>query len=508
LVQLKALPDPGSVFAGWSGNDGCASAPQRPTCTVDVSSIPQSVTATFAAVSGPPPTASFTITPNPSPFGQPVSFDASGSWAADGDQITDYRWDFGDSNTGDAGADPVTAHSYQCSGPVQVTLTVTTASGQQGTQRQPLTIAQGRPVCAGIIRLAGDGHVCPGPSACGDGGPAASAELGFPAGVAVDSAGDVYIADTSDQKIRKISASDGTITTIAGDGSTCVTATCGDGGAATRAELFNPSSVALDAAGDIYIADTSDQEIRRVSPDGTITTIAGIHGVPCELAPGCGDGGPATRAQLDQPLGVAVDSAGNVYIADAGDNELRKIAAAAGTITRIAGTGTPCPSAPDCGDGGSPTTAELNDPQGVAVDPGGNVYIADTGDNEIRELTTDGRIARIAGTGHRCLAAPTCGDGGRATDALLNSPAGVAVDPSGGAVYVADTGDDTARYFFPGHEISLFAGNGTPCTTAPACGDGGQATSAQLRFPQGIAVDSFHNVDIADTQNHEIRQAR
>ncbi len=198
------------------------------------------------------------------------------------------------------------------------------------------------------------------------------------------------------------------IFTIAGDGTTCSTApACGDGGPAISGQFNGPEGVTVDAAGNVYVADAAldvyvdpiigDNEVRRVSPSGRITRIAG-NGTTCANPPACGDGRAATRAQLSLPGGVAVDSAGNVYIADTGDNEVRRVSPS-GRITRIAGNGTQCTHAPVCGDGGPAKRAQLNSPDGVAVDSVGNVYVADTGDSEVRTVSPSGTISRIAGNG-------------------------------------------------------------------------------------------------------------
>ncbi len=224
----------------------------------------------------------------------------------------------------------------------------------------------------------------------GDGGYATSAELNYPYAVTVDAAENIYIADTYNNVIRKITASTGIITTIAGDGSSCIydPSSCvyvpsgqysGDGGLATSAGLNAPDGVAVDTAGNIYIADWFNNRIRKVTAStGIITTIAGNG-----AAGYSGDGGQATSAQLYYPQGVAVDADGNVYIADMGNSRIRKIAASTGIITTIAGNGT----AGYFGDGGSATSAALSGPTGVAVDATGNVYIADAGNNRIRKVT-------------------------------------------------------------------------------------------------------------------------
>jgi hypothetical protein len=203
--------------------------------------------------------------------------------------------------------------------------------------------------------------------------------------VAVDGAGNVYIADTLDHKIRKVTPG-GAISTIAGNGTACAvpTGTCGDGPTATAANLNQPFAVAVDGAGNVYIADLADNKIRKVTPGGAISTIAG-NGNTCAVPTGpCGDGPTATAANLQFPQGVALDGAGNIYIADAADNKIRKVTPA-GVISTIAGNGTACANPPNCGDGGAATAANLDSPAGLAVDGAGqNVFVADNFGNEIR----------------------------------------------------------------------------------------------------------------------------
>jgi sugar lactone lactonase YvrE len=270
----------------------------------------------------------------------------------------------------------------------------------------------------------------------GDGGTATNAGLASPWGVAVDAAGNLYIADSDNHRVRKVSMS-GTITTVAGSGTTGYSGGgySGDGGPATGATLNNPYGVAVDTSGSLYIADTYNSRVRKVSTSGTITTIAGstTQGLS-------GDGGPATDAGLAFPYGVAVDSAGNVYIADTDNHRVRKVSTS-GTITTIAGSGTTGYSGGGySGDGGPATSARLFNPYGVAVDAAGNVYIADTDNSRVREVSTLGTITTIAGTGSFGLS----GDGGRATIATLYSPYGVAVDMAGN-LYVADTYNNRIR---------------------------------------------------------------
>ena len=317
----------------------------------------------------------------------------------------------------------------------------------------------------------------------GDGGPAVEAELGSPYGVAVDSAGNVYIADSSNQRIRKVDST-GTITTIAGTG---VFGFSGDGGPAVEAELRGPYGVAVDSAGNVYIADVSNERIRKVDSTGTITTIAGtgVFGFS-------GDGGPAVEAELRSPLGVAVDSAGNVYIADVSNQRIRKIDST-GTITTIAGTG----EFGFSGDGGPAVEAELRSPYGVAVDSAGNLYIADVSNERIRKIDSTGTITTIAGTGEFGFS----GDGGPAVEAELRGPYGVAVD-SAGNVYIAYVSNERIRKVDSTGTITTIAGTGE----FGFSGDGGPAVEAELRSPYGVAVDSAGNVYIADSSNQRIRK--
>jgi sugar lactone lactonase YvrE len=220
--------------------------------------------------------------------------------------------------------------------------------------------------------------------------------LRSPFSVAIDGAGNLYIADTSDNRIRKVSAATGYISTVAGSGTACssTTAACGDGGSAiaSGANLNSPTGIAVDGAGNLYIADLYDNRIRKVTAaTGYISTVAG-SGTQCSVATAtCGDGGSATAtgANLYEPAAVALDGAGNLYIADENDNRIRKVTAATGYITTVAGSGLACtPYTSVCGDGGSATAsgAELYYPYGVAVDAAGNIYIADRADNRVRKV--------------------------------------------------------------------------------------------------------------------------
>jgi sugar lactone lactonase YvrE len=254
----------------------------------------------------------------------------------------------------------------------------------------------------------------------GDGALGGSASLNSPSGVAVDRAGNVYIADSGNNRIRKVGES-GVITTIGGTGTPGFS---GDDGLVSAAQLNYPSAVASDSAGTLYVVDAGNQRIRRIDPRGIITTIAGTG------TPGfSGDGGDASKAQLSGPTGVAVDNKDSVYIADRGNHRIRKVDSS-GIITTYAGTST----AGFAGDGGNATAAQLNYPFGVATDAVGNVYIADSANQRVRKVTRSGIITTIAGDG----TAGNGRDGGDARRAQLHHPVGVAVD-SAGNVYIVDS---------------------------------------------------------------------
>jgi uncharacterized protein (TIGR03437 family) len=308
----------------------------------------------------------------------------------------------------------------------------------------------------------------------GDGSAATSAILHLPTGVALDSSGNVYFADSLNNRIRKIAGSN--ITTVAGNGGF---SSSGDGGPATSAQLNTPLGVAVDAAGNLYIADSLNNAIRKVSANGAMSTFAG-NSVPGSS----GDGGAPTAAQLNGPQGVAVDAAGNVYVADTQNHKVRKISG--GAISTFAGSGT----AGFSGDGSAATGASLNAPFSVAVDAaGGNVYIAEFGNSRVRKVDSKGIITTVAGNGVSAYG----GDGGPALSAQLNGPQGVAVD-SAGNLYIADTENNRVRQVTPGGAISTIAGNGL----AGFAADGVQSTNTQMGNPTGVAVDTFGNLYVAD----------
>ena len=294
----------------------------------------------------------------------------------------------------------------------------------------------------------------------GDGGAATSALLNAPQGVAVDSSGNLYIADTNNCRVRKVTGT--TITTIAGTG---VCSFGGDGGAATSAQISPITGLAFDSAGNLYIGDTGNCRVRKITGT-TISTVAG-NGT-CALA---GDGGAATSASLYYPHGVALDASNNLYIADTVNCRIRKVTGT--TISSIAGSGATCGFS---GDGGAATSAQLNNPQGVAVDTSGNVYIADTVNCRIRKITGT-TISTYAGNGACTLA----GDGGDPAAASLNNPYSVRLDAAGDLV-VADTENNRVRIIGNdtdgdtlGNGAELITFNTDPNkadTDGDGCGDG------------------------------------
>ena len=408
-----------------------------------------------------------------------------------------------------------------------------------------------------ITTIAGNGKVCSVPIApsCGDGGPATLASFNFgneagAAQIAVDAAGNLYIPDSADNRVRRIDTT-GNITTFAGTGSPCLTpgpGNCGDGGPAASATLNLPSAVFISGS-NIFIADEFDEEIRLVNSDGFITTFAGDGGFGFT-----GDGGAAVSASLSDPTGVFVDGNGNLFIADQGNNRIREVngdqiissiagggsggdggpplnanfsfaydlaldasnnqfiidfgtsrirEVTDGIIQTVAGSGT----AAYRGDGEAATAATLDYPRGVALSAGGNIFIADSATSVVR-LVQGGVITTYAGLGFSTCSPPTaaCGDGGAANSANLSTPNGVAVD-SNGNLFIADTGDNRIRRVDGTTlNISTVAGTGAACAAPPACGDGGQATAAQLNSPTGIAVDTADDLFIADSGDNLIRR--
>ena len=379
----------------------------------------------------------------------------------------------------------------------------------------------------------------------GDGSSATSAGLRYPAGVAVDASGNIYIADQNNDCIRKVTASTGWISTIAGNP---INAVYGNNGPAASASLNYAHGVGADANGNVYIADTKNMMVRKVTPAGVITTIAGIGPDSGGYGGFGGDGSSATAAQLNNPYGVAADAAGNVYIADSYNNRIRKVTASNGYIDTVAGDGTatvlngPRGVAVDgagniyiadtdnhrirkvtgvvistiagigtaafSGDSASATLAGLNTPTGVALDTAGNIYIADSGNNRIRKINaSDGKINTVAGNGVSAFS----GDGASATAASLATPYGVAVDAAG-TIYIADFYNSKIRKVTSG-TISTVAGNGISGVSIGVflgyAGDGGKTAPTGysiLNNAYSVAVDPAGNVYFTDVNNWRVRK--
>ncbi len=370
----------------------------------------------------------------------------------------------------------------------------------------------------------------------GDNGPATAAGLGAPAGLAIDSAGNLFVSQSGVHVVRRISAS-GTITTVAGNGTGAFS---GDGGPATSASLFRPAGIKVDSTGSLYIADSQNHRIRRVS-QGVISTVAG-NGTPRFS----GDGGPATSASINGPSDVAFDAANNLYITDGSNGRVRVVNAAGNISTAAGGGGLLTDGAAGqaflpglggiafdnnggivmalnsarqvrrlniiartiatlagvlpvagFGDNVAATTVPLLDPFGVLVDAAGNVYFSDQADNRVRKVAPTGIISTVAGTG---IFGAT-GDTGVATNAQVGTPRGLALDAAGN-LYIASGGGAAIRRVAPTGTITTYAGGNGP----GLAGDGGPATAAQLLGPVSVAIDANGNLFISDSGSHRIRR--
>lgn len=337
---------------------------------------------------------------------------------------------------------------------------------------------------AGIITtVAGTGQGC---CYSGEGGPATQAQLSAPTGIAVDESGAIYVADTFNNRLRKIDAA-GVITTIAGTG--VPSPGSGDGGPSTRANLYWPTGLKLDGSGNLYFTDTGNMRICRISPGGVMTTVAGVNGWPGYD----GDDGPATAAHLSWPKDIAFDATGNLYIADTANHVIRKVSPT-GDITTFAGVGGDASvNGGYSGDGGPAASARMNQPSGLAVDSNGNLYVSDTNNFRVRRISASGVITTVAGNGTKGYS----GNGRAATEAQLAHPAGLAFDEAGN-LYIGDGA--SVRMVGADGTIRTVAGNGLMGFS----GDGESATTAQTGS-WGVAFDSAGRLYTADWLNNVVR---
>jgi RHS repeat-associated protein len=326
----------------------------------------------------------------------------------------------------------------------------------------------------------------------GDGGPATAARLSVPTGLAVAPDGTLYIAEGVGNRVRKVTPN-GIISTVAGSvtGQSCGTVTtnaCGDGGPAVLALLNDPQGLGLATDGTLYIADRSNNRIRKIDASGIITTVAGtgVFGYS-------GDGGPATQARLNQPYGVSVAPDGSIYIADMGNARVRRVGLD-GVISTVVGTGV----AGFNGDGRPAIQTQLSRPYRAVFGPDENLYIVDQGQNRIRKVGIDGIVTTVAGSGGISQFA---GDGGDATLAKLNGPEDMAF-ASDGSFYIGDRKNERIRFVGGEGIISTVAGNGIERYS----GDGGPATQASFDEPTGLAVGPDGSVFISDWFNQRVRK--
>jgi NHL repeat/Secretion system C-terminal sorting domain len=317
----------------------------------------------------------------------------------------------------------------------------------------------------------------------GDGGPATAANFHTPTGVAMDTLGNIYVADNWNHRVRKIDTF-GIVSTFAGNGTLGYS---GDGAQATDAKFNQPTNVTTDRSGNVYISDEFNHVIRKVNASGIVTTIVGTG-----MSGYTGDNGPATAAHISSIYQTSFDRSGNLYIADQVNHVIRKVDTF-GIITTVAGNGTLGYS----GDGGPATAANLNAPSGIVSDSIGNLFIGDRLNNAIRKVDTSGIISTIAGTG----TSGYTGDGGPATAALLGRPIQLAIDSNGNLLF-SDSYYNVIRIINPAGMITTIAGSGA----MGFGGDGGPAIAAALNYPDGLIFDRSGNLIFVDAGNNRVRK--
>jgi len=312
----------------------------------------------------------------------------------------------------------------------------------------------------------------------GNDGSATAARFNAPVGMAADSAGNLYVADSRNHAIRKVTPA-GLVSTLAGTAGLSGSA---DGSGA--AALFNyPWGIAADSSGNVYVADTGNNTVRKLTPAGLVSTLAGVAGVSGSVE------GSAAAARFNSPLGIAIDSAGNLYVADTSNYTIRKVTSA-GLVSTLAGK-TLAPGSAD----GSGAAARFNSPEGIAADNIGNLYVADRTNNTIRKITPTGLVSTLAGTAGVLGSAD-----GDAAAASFFDPKGIAADRAGN-LYVADTRNHTIRKITPAGQVSTLAGTARVSGTADGIG-----VAARFAYPEGVAVDNADNLYVADISNHTIRK--
>jgi sugar lactone lactonase YvrE len=420
----------------------------------------------------------------PATIGAGTSITATAS-VSDGTTGVVYVWYLNGVSAGTGTS--FTFGSALAAGYYRLDLTAYTATrAGSATANFQITSAQG----AMITTVVGNGIA----GYSGDGGPAAAAQIDYATHVAFDSSGNLYVADWLNHRIRKVTPA-GIISTIAGNGTSGY---AGDGRQAVAAQLNFPSGIAVDSAGNVFVADSGNVRIRRIDPAGTISTVAGNGG-----SGNVRDGDQATSGSIGAPIAVAIDSSNNLYFSDVAGCVVRKVTPE-GIISTVAGNGTQGFS----GDGGPATSAQLGRPMDISIDPLGRLLISDTWNNCIRRVNPDGQITTIAGVGPHLTGSANngpigsfSGDDGPATLAALYFPIGL-VEDSAGTVYFSDWGNRRIRKISPSGTISTIAGTGVMGYS----GDGGPAILAKLSGAYGIAMDSSGRLYLADYGNSRVRK--